>query len=92
FVVGTTGGAIVHGSRFDKKLGVKAYRRGGDYGGGGVSAVTSLAFHPTLSQYFLAGYADGSLRADIARTCRPSIAIAGASSKPLAIHELWYDL
>ncbi|KAF0723405.1 hypothetical protein AaE_009878 [Aphanomyces astaci] len=185
FVVGTTGGAIVHGSRFDKKLGVKAYRRGGDYGGGGVSAVTSLAFHPTLSQYFLAGYADGSLRydycshrpfflfhvdlardiaswydvalgvsrvmwspsrpsvfyvlytngtltiwdlltsrmmpvvtesagpcvatkrkgkrsnylvdiyfiggrrrADIARTCRPSIAIAGASSKPLAIHEL----
>ncbi|RHY97547.1 hypothetical protein DYB37_005081 [Aphanomyces astaci] len=92
FVVGTTGGAIVHGSRFDKKLGVKAYRRGGDYGGGGVSAVTSLAFHPTLPQYFLAGYADGSLRADIARTCRPSIAIAGASSKPLAIHELWYDL
>ncbi|ETV87220.1 hypothetical protein H257_02186 [Aphanomyces astaci] len=165
FVVGTTGGAIVHGSRFDKKLGVKAYRRGGDYGGGGVSAVTSLAFHPTLPQYFLAGYADGSLSlfhvdlardiaswydvalgvsrvmwspsrpsvfyvlytngtltiwdlltsrmmpvvtesagpsvatkrkgkvlfalsADIARTCRPSIAIAGASSKPLAIHEL----
>ncbi|RHY27137.1 hypothetical protein DYB32_007019 [Aphanomyces invadans] len=112
FVVGTAAGTIAHGSRFDTKLGVKAYLRGG---GIAASAVTSLAFHPTLPSYFLAGYADGSIRnesakrcllsrtpfdfaergethgrsrADISRTCRPSIAIAGASSKPLAIHSI----
>ncbi|ETW05895.1 hypothetical protein H310_03544 [Aphanomyces invadans] len=159
FVVGTAAGTIAHGSRFDTKLGVKAYLRGG---GIAASAVTSLAFHPTLPSYFLAGYADGSislfhvdlardiatwldgtvgvsrvlwspsrpgvfyvqfangtltvwdvltsrmmpvvsepsrakkrigkalfaLSADISRTCRPSIAIAGASPKPLAIHSI----
>ncbi|OQS01462.1 hypothetical protein ACHHYP_00776 [Achlya hypogyna] len=56
FLVGTTTGKLVVGSRFDKKLPVKVLASAVK------AAVTSAAFSPFLPTYLLAGYADGSVR------------------------------
>ncbi|OQS07351.1 hypothetical protein THRCLA_00637 [Thraustotheca clavata] len=56
FVVGTTTGSLIMGSRFDKKLPVKSYTQQTSFG-----AVTAIAFSPFLPHYFLVGYGDGSI-------------------------------
>lgn len=57
YLVGTVAGSIVHGNRFGGRLEVRTFESAAE------SPCTSVHFNPFNAEYFLAGYADGTIAA-----------------------------
>ncbi|TMW55272.1 hypothetical protein Poli38472_013163 [Pythium oligandrum] len=64
FFIGTITGLVLRGHRFEKTgamAGVSHYRRDRSHMEYSRASVVCIAFHPTLGDYFLVGYADGAV-------------------------------
>jgi hypothetical protein len=64
FVVGTISGLLIHGNRFEKKISSTQYYLKDKFSTAKSfeSAVVAVDFHPTIPEYFLVAYEDGSIR------------------------------